>query len=188
MAAERFTWKNCSVIIGDLYIYQLNPGITEDQLEFLVSVELVFGTIIIQENPDLYSLPFLRSVRHAYQVTLRSNPKLFFSVMVGRHSDMPIVVEDCYFLCPFVYPVPKYTGSLDCMSPDLNFNVSGNLSDYSLRDGAYPVSYFARGVFVCLCLCLCLCLYACAYACVFERNTAFSRDLDWHCFLPLSLI
>ena len=149
---QRSTWTNCSVLVGDLYVYQLNDDITESDLGFLQTLQLIFGTVIIQENLGLYSLSFLKNVQHTYRVVLKSNPRLFDAVFVGRHADVPaVVVEDCAPLCPLFYPNPSVTGDLSCNSPDLNFLVFEVVTDYSLANGSIPVRRCSNCLGRCFC-------------------------------------
>ena len=122
------TWKNCSVIDGDLIIYRLDTDITELDLAFLKSIEWVYGEIVVQEAPGIFSLSFLRQIRIAHRAILRDNPNIIDALLpVIQQEDVVVLVENCPMLCPFNYPVPQSLGELRCYSPSMTFKANALL-------------------------------------------------------------
>ena len=140
-ALNERTWRNCTYIDGDLIIYRLDNDVTENELMFLRSILWVYGEIVIQEAPSIYSLSFLAFVHLANRIVLRDNPMLFDATLPVIHQeDVTSLIENCPMLCPFNYPVPESWGELQCKSPNLVFSTPANVSVMANIDSPFWVS------------------------------------------------
>ena len=143
-ALNHRTWQNCGVIDGDLVIYRLNDDVTESDLAFLKTIEWVYGEIVVQEAPGIYSLSFLTQIRVARRIVLRDNYNIFDAFLPTIHPEgLDVLVENCPMLCPSNYPVPQSLGELVCNSPVLTFQLDALVTISNAVNASFQVEIFS---------------------------------------------
>ena len=133
------SWDNCSRIHGDLIIYRLEDTVTEETLEFLSSVEMVFGRVIVEDSPGLFSLSFLRNVRHTLKVVLKNNNNMFDARLPSISDKIDVFIDFCPNLCNDFYPSPELFDELTCTFPNLLFQTWSSIVPVELTN-VYTVS------------------------------------------------
>ena len=124
-------WANCTLIKGDLIVYRTDASVSESHLGFLSSVQLVFGNVIIEDNPNIFTLSFLRQLRHVRRLIIKNNPLLYYAVLPRLHSHVgqdAIYVDDCSALCPSKYPHPVLIDDTDCSAARILFQAHSSES------------------------------------------------------------
>jgi hypothetical protein len=113
----------CTMLVGDLHIFNLPPSINEDVLiEAFSSIIEVRGVVYVSNNQYLSSLSFLWSVSEIAAVQLENNPNLVDATLGSGLTLVDAdatVVRNCPALCHSRYPLSNTTSSgnlLDCHS------------------------------------------------------------------------
>ena len=161
-------WPNCTYISGDLLIYRTNESITEESLAFLQTVEVVLGDVVVQDNPGIFSLSFLKKLHRSNRLIVRDNLQLFCATVPKLHSTVNVIVENCPALCPLRYPIAMTFGDLECKIPQLLFQSNQTLPQPLptwVSGGCETTIFFVMLLFI---VCLFACLFVYLLICSFD--------------------
>ena len=134
-ALTSYHWAQNAMVQDDLVIYATDNDVTDARLSFLQSVEVVLGSVIVEECPGILSLSFLKNLRYAKRVVVKYNDQMFNASLPLLERSVPVFVEDCDLLCPRWYPIPSELESFSCELPRMAFEtnttgVAGYLQSY----------------------------------------------------------